>query len=535
MKKQTTAFLIATAAFALAVSLRMQWTSLFNDFTFHGDIRQEIYWIYRLVDPSLFPNDALADYSSWTAPYCLMWLYRIGLHLFDALTIAKGICLVVCPLFAALFFLFLRRLNIDPAPAFLAASICVLALWSKGTAPFGVGDSEDFAVLFLAGFLYLRSRENHIGCAAWIVLTASFYAPAALVCLFALALEYLSLEKWKGLALLQMRSTYAHAFAALASLFVVMSKKIFNSAADPGPFSSRSEMLLMPEFAKDGRAPFFYDTLWEKLANIRSGFSLDTGTIILAIAAIVLLLIYRWKILKRIPPVGGRFLASMLILFFLAHIILLDMFSPSRYVRLPLPIFLSMLVGLGIDTFYQRSYSAAIKTLLTFVTLVFALVIWGPLLQNGYRTVPENMSFPIIANLPKDSMIAAFPYVADNVPTLSKRSVYISDEMSLPYVKNFNDMIAKRFDLFFDAYFSADFDEISAFCKTEKVTHFLVIKEHFTRPWLSQEQIYFRPYHDRIKHLAHKNIEKGFAALSPPEQSILFDDGKTLLFKCGSK
>ncbi len=121
----------------------------------------------------------------------------------------------------------------------------------------------------------------------------------------------------------------------------------------------------------------------------------------------------------------------MVLLYCLATLLLLHLFSPSRYVRLPLPIFMSILVTIGIDEAFHVIRGRKTQVLAGLLLLFFSITIWGPLVQNDYRKTRDPKPYLQLTKLPSDAVIAAFPFTADNIPILSKRSAYASDESGL--------------------------------------------------------------------------------------------------------
>ena len=47
-----------------------------SSYVIHDDVRSHVFWMYRFVDPDLFPNDLITDYFQSVAPYGYTTLYR---------------------------------------------------------------------------------------------------------------------------------------------------------------------------------------------------------------------------------------------------------------------------------------------------------------------------------------------------------------------------------------------------------------------------------------------------------------------------
>src|SRR5688572_12317860 len=61
-------WLALTVAVALGFALRASRPALVNPLVVHDDVRQHVFWVPRLHDPSLFPGDWIADYYQSQAP-----------------------------------------------------------------------------------------------------------------------------------------------------------------------------------------------------------------------------------------------------------------------------------------------------------------------------------------------------------------------------------------------------------------------------------------------------------------------------------
>lgn len=519
-----TAFAAAAVLFSLAISLWIQLPDLKIKNSFHGDMRQEIYWIYRLTEPDLFPDDFLAHHSESMAPALLVAVYKIGTLLFDPLVFAKSLSLFLCPLFALCFFLLLRNLKLSPAVSFVGTAICVLALWSKGTTSFGVGDAEDFAPLLFAAFAMFWTGNRPFATGVTIVIAALLYPPIWLICLGALGID-LVFSILRKKARITDKSTLIPVGAAGISICIIAGGLLLSGDYDPGTLYNRKAILTMPEFNDWGRTQFFFQSLWCKIANIRTGLSLDLGTMVLIFFSGIFLLTAPKKYLKKLDKRIWILSAISLFLFFAAHLLLMKLFSPSRYLRLPLPIILSILLANGLE--YRISHLKIIRLRIPIILGVFivAIGLWGGLASNHYTKHDFKPIFKALIELPKDARIAAFPTFADNIPILTRRSVYVSDEMNLPFFFKFHAEIKRRIQSFLNVYYSSDASVIGQFCQSEKITHLLVDKQNFlpltTRPLGPEPQ--FGKGKDGVNGCALKRMNASLRCERNPNANYYFE------------
>ena len=47
-----------------------------DEYVLADDVRQHVFWMFRFIDPKLFPNDPIADYFQSIAPPGFVALYR---------------------------------------------------------------------------------------------------------------------------------------------------------------------------------------------------------------------------------------------------------------------------------------------------------------------------------------------------------------------------------------------------------------------------------------------------------------------------
>ncbi len=101
-----------------------------SDYVLADDVRQHVFWMFRFLDPAVFPNDPIADYFQSIAPPGFSALYRALAALgIDPLLASKVIPLPLGLLTIGFFFgTAVRLLRSGPA-AFLAAILLCQCLW----------------------------------------------------------------------------------------------------------------------------------------------------------------------------------------------------------------------------------------------------------------------------------------------------------------------------------------------------------------------------------------------------------------------
>jgi hypothetical protein len=71
--------LILTATFSLFVYVIAQHEALSNPYAINDDVRQQIYWMQKWQDPSIYGSNQLNDYSRQYVPCGVKAIYRLAL------------------------------------------------------------------------------------------------------------------------------------------------------------------------------------------------------------------------------------------------------------------------------------------------------------------------------------------------------------------------------------------------------------------------------------------------------------------------
>jgi hypothetical protein len=128
-----------------------------------------------------------------------------------------------------------------------------------------------------------------------------------------------------------------------------------------------------------------------------------------------------------------------------------------------------------------------------------------------------------LETLPKDSLIAAPPVLADYIPTFSRRKVFINGELSHPWPDKYWETVKARTFEFFDAYFSDRLDKVAAFCRKHEIDYLIIDRRHFTKEFLKEGKIYFEPFDSYVK--AMTGNRDSFALEQIASGSKAFADG----------
>src|SRR5215475_14374306 len=113
---------------------------------------------------------------------------------------------------------------------------------------------------------------------------------------------------------------------------------------------------------------------------------------------------------------------------------LFKLYFPDRYIGYSIPLVVLIIISVTSAKIIEQWRNRSIRIAARFGILMFLLlhfnIIYGAGLrdQSGYRQLYEHLR-----TLPKNSLIAAHPSLADYIPTFTKRKVFINFELSHPW------------------------------------------------------------------------------------------------------
>ena len=224
---------------------------------------------------------------------------------------------------------------------------------------------------------------------------------------------------------------------------------------------------------------------------------------------------------RALPPELIALCTSGALWYLVARAVMLDLFLPERYLRyswlLAVP-----LVG-ALITHRALSGRRPPHRLLATAALLL-LMIWNlPTARGlGFRDHSEKaLLFEHLEATPRDTLIAAHPYLADSIPLFARRSVFIDFQNSRPFESGWWNWVRRRNVALLEAYYARDLDDVCSFLDLWGVDRLVVDSLHFDPGHLRKgKAVYFEPFRSRIAELT---AEGGpFALQDLPSNSTLF-------------
>jgi len=497
--------LIASAVSA-AVFAFAHWKALVSPFVINDDLRQQIFWMQRWLDPALYPPDILNAYAEAYVPWGVKLLYRFGSLFINPLQFSKvitgflycGQCLLMMSLG--------RKLGGRQAGW---AMLCAAWLMPFFLDNISGGLSRGFASPLLAAFAlaWLSEKGEFLGLTllAQALFVPYIFLPCSLAILVQRAFAMLQgvhgiwLNTWRQWAIL------GAAGLAVGSFSLTYAMKGF------GPLVSLAQAMGRPEFGPQGRLDLvplpnpFLDFVYFPFEGIGLFKELEL------IPGIISLCLLAWPIqkgarhldwralahrMKPLAPLGAAFL----VFYILARAMAFTLFVPDRYVQYPV----NLLYSLLLSSCMLAAWRHMGKKGLAATILVAFLAIGGAVRLSGvslYDFRADQALYSVVeASTPKDAMLAGHPYLMDNVLTFSRRNVLVSTELAQPWSVGFWEQISPRLEGFFTAYYSEEPDEILRFAEHFHVDFLVVDEAHFTQEFLSHTP-FFEPFGQAIKNM----------------------------------
>ncbi len=286
-------------------------------------------------------------------------------------------------------------------------------------------------------------------------------------------------------------------------------------AAGFGPLVSAADMANRPEFAAQGRfailpVPSLLAALlgpWKDIAPFDTGVTGGVlGSVLLSGVVIWGGKALDWQVLKDKLQPFGYLLVSSLLLYFLARIFLLKLFIPDRYLIYTLNLCYCLGLALCLDkALGLRSWPRWLLAALV------ALVVIG----SGVRLKDVGLKdfsmyrplYAVLAQTPKDALIAGHPDLMDNVPTFAQRKVLVNYELAHPWSRGYWRRIRPRLEDFFKAYYAADPQVVRDFCRKYQVSFLVVDKRHFTPEFLAGGR-YLTPFNPPLQTEGPRTAER---------------------------
>jgi hypothetical protein len=473
------------------------------EYVVQDDAREYVFWMQQFVDPTILPNDLIAQYfQSITPPGYAAIYHLMAIAGIEPLLLSKVLPIVLGLVTTLYGFGVCLRIFPIPFAGFISTLLLNQSLWFRDDLSSATPRAFVYP-LFLA-FLYYLLRQNRFVVVAILILQALIYPPLIFI---SIALLFLQLWRWEaGKIRLHRRRVPFIALAIVLSSLALVPYAL--SSGEFAPVITRSQAWAMPELQPGGRHPVFDPNPWKFwLIGEHSGIIPPLLPPLIWVG-IFLPWVMRhrsqFRLVETIKPsiaVLSQLIWVSLGLFVAAHALLLKLFFPTRYTTHSLRIVLALAAGIVLtmvlDTVFrvceglmrrQRSTAVIWRMILTIaigIVLVFYPQIAGNFPRTNDRIATDGALYQFLQKQPKDSVVASLSDAANNVPTFAKRSILFSKEYALPFHLGYYRQIQQRSLDVIQAQYSPNLAIAKATIQKYGIDFWLIERSTFTPEFLT--------------------------------------------------
>lgn len=474
------------------------------DHVVQDDAREYVFWMQQFVDPTLLPNDLIAQYFKSITPPGYAAIYQ-GMAMLGVqpLWLSKILPLVLGLIVTVYSFALCLRLFPLPATGFIATLLLNQSLWFRDD--LSSATPRAFVTPLFLAFLYYLIRNQRIGILAVLVLQALIYPPLVFITIAILGLRLWYWESGK----LHLRSNQLVFVGICISLSAIALLPYARSSAEFAPLITRSQAWTMPELHPGGRHPFFDPNPWRFwLIGEHSGIVPPLMPPLIWLGLLLpILMRYRSKFplvqrINRTITVLPQIIYVSLGLFIAAHLLLLTLFFPTRYTTHSFRIVLAIAAGIVLTILFdalltacealfteQKRLLLSARLFLLFaiaVGLLFYPQVSASFPNTNFRSGNSPALYQFLQTQPKDTLTATLSDEANNLSTFAQRSVLFSKEHSLPFHLGYYRQIRQRIIDVMQAQYSPDLTLAKQAIERYRIKFWLIEQSAFTPEYLTK-------------------------------------------------
>ena len=521
VSKQFKFWFAASILLAILFSLSGFGLSL-GEYTVQDDARQHVFWLQRLNDPKLFPNDLIADYFSSVVPAGYKFVYWLA-NLFglDPFIFNKVLPLLLGVGTTVYFFLATTAIFPVPLAGFFSCLLLNQNLWMLDDLVSGT--PRAFLYLLFLGFIYHLLRQQLLPCLLFIVLQGLFYPQVILISAGILSLNLLT----------QKQNRYISIFGLIAAIITVAIYKL--QATEFSQVITFAAAKQLPEFQSTGRSAFFSDRPWHYwLVAKQTGFFpfewqyflMCSGGLFLPILTKFPRLFPLVKRLSSQSQIIWKIIASSFIWYCLSHLLLFRLHLPGRYSQHTWRITIALLWGITLTVLLHKLITKIAAHSLARQLIIMAIAISALLYPTyavqsyphrlGYVTGTNPELYQFLQQQPKHIVIATLSEEADFIPSLAHRTVLTAREYSIPYHWDYYEQIRDRTKDLIQAQYSFNLADLKQMIDRYQIDYWLLDSDAFTpeyltnNDWLIQFELEIKQAIANFKQAKQQPVIKSF-------------------------
>ena len=499
--------------------------NILRDDIYASDAAHHVFWAYKYADPELFPDDFASKYfaNPDIVPKGYLVLYSLMARVLDAQLASEILGAILFFITLCLTFRLGGLLNTERQDvASWAMAIALLsAILSIGLMP-PMGLQRAFALpLTLLAILSIIQRNQLI--LGFVFLLAALFYPIVCATLGVFTAVVLSTDMVKEKKM--PRHWVPLTILGGIALLLILSRNVPESI---GPMVTLEHALTMPEFGMGGRQRLFGDGLHGLISHLRTGLGFPKYWIAATLITIVVL---QWRgQLSRVPFVVWALAGSAITVWIIARVTMFALYLPQRHTFWALPVFFGMIFAILVPNLLRKASAGIVKTIIGTTMLIIVGFYGYASIEKWREPVNRDLeaAFEYLRGLPPDTLVAAHPIDANEVPMRSRRSVLVSQETSISFMLGYYHEASQRISAAIDATYASQWTTVDALAARWGVDVFLVTG----LPWTLKG--YYEPFDAQARRVIEDGAANGYVLKDPPRNRVLFSSGDVALIRVGA-
>ena len=523
------AVLAAAAAWTLWF-FWLQTPGLFNQHFLEWDARAHTLSAWRYHGTGLFPDDLLVDFAAVYYPPGVKLVYWIGTLFANPHWVSKFVPFALGAVVVWQTYALGRALGgrVVGAAAVVLLFHCHF-VWGRI-----VGlDARAFGFPLMISFLRYTVERRERPALAILLAETFFYPSTFLIC--APAYGATLLWPWK----LDRRWLHFLGVAALGMIVLAVTALRVDPRIGHPILMKELETLVQRGIVGTWPLPPAWDVMRQAVrTSLHDDYGIirrwehapwrEDGTILAGVAvALALLVLRRWRTLKKVPIVFPAMFAGSLVAFALAQWFPYRLYIPERMLQYAWPpvliIGFLLLAYLAFFTLTER-WAGVLAALLV---CTLELTLYG----NGFVrdinvhdwTRRDDATVQFVATLPKDAHIAASFDLSSSIQTFARRQVLFSSIINTPIHYPIAAELERRIREYYTAYYARDLAPVRAMMAADKIDYLVVDGEDFGP--LALKRAEYGPWTPLMRSLVAAGPPEKMIFAHPPDAAVVYRRG----------